>query len=372
MGYFSSSEMWGGSPYVGGSIPHEHQFIVNLSGSAILYSDLGINLLHLATNLGRVEAIPVNVTHYPLESLCAGGCAYQDDHLLPNGLQAWSPTDYLCLLQIMKRREATEYLAVLPGGKTEIRSVSPGELEQEFEKSRKAEEARKEKKAEEEHLYAIAREERREKYEKNRAESKAARRNFDPVLSYRSIVVKIEKVLGLDLDDTDEDIGVTKDGRRFRLRDENGGWVILYEEKQFLLVESDEGVLLSATIKEFISSQYQDGERFTREILYKDFRASKSRSPQKGVDKRNRWKSFCVLFPNFSRKIEKRAEKALVELLQETRDGARVLYEDNGVFHWKTAKRQKKKILSHPVATGWLFCISRKEHYHGKSKKSGR
>ncbi len=318
MGYFSSSEMFGGSPYIGKSDPQAIQFIRNLSGESVPFSQIGVQLLSLGSSSEKDEAI--------------NACVYQDDYVQRDGHVNWCPTSWLSMLQIMERRGATEYLLILPGGVTEVRTVTPDDLEEEREREQKREE---EKERKEREFQERLRKERMS-FEREERDRRESRRGLNLILPYRGISIRIEKVLGVNLDDSSQDIGVSKDGRRFRLEEKDGEWIILHEEKHFIFMESDKGISLSKMISQFISSQYQDGEEITQEVLVQDFRLSKSFSPLEGKKK---WHPFQALFPRLSQKVEKRAEEALINLFCSTEGTDRVLVEQNGVFSWQKGSK---------------------------------
>ena len=119
-------------------------------------------------------------------------------------------------------------------------------------------------------------------------------------------------------------------------------WEVMYEIRQYSPISGEDGKRdIPAIIRGFISSQFQDGEEMTKEIVG-DLLSH--------AEHRNKNGHLVEFLPVYATKIEghfkekgeyypliyKMIEDALIGLFCECEKESRFLVEDNGVFHWQT------------------------------------
>jgi hypothetical protein len=125
--------------------------------------------------------------------------------------------------------------------------------------------------------------------------------------------------------------GSSADGRKFCIGSRTGlntsrPWNIEYEVFQFHPIFDENGEIdLKSVIREFIISQYRDGDKIISKWVREDLCNSES----------NR-KRFSEIYPRISwEQIEEITEEILIDLFCETENESRVLVEESSVFSWQ-------------------------------------
>ncbi len=109
----------------------------------------------------------------------------------------------------------------------------------------------------------------------------------------------------------------------------------MYEIKKFGQILNQEGRIdIKAVVRDFILSQYRDGEEISARWIEEDLKRSESSFPIEGV--RFRYAKFGEIYPKASKRIAKVAEEVLIEIFCETENEPRMLVEENGAFCWQT------------------------------------
>lgn len=119
-------------------------------------------------------------------------------------------------------------------------------------------------------------------------------------------------------------------------------WAVLYEVRQYSIVKNVDGTRnFPQTIRNFISSQFGDGEEMTPESVAQLLAHAEHKN------KDGTYVSFEGCYStqirgghwsdkNFFDVLEGMGEEILVDLFCETENADRVLSEENGVFKWET------------------------------------
>ena len=163
--------------------------------------------------------------------------------------------------------------------------------------------------------------------------------------SYASEQVEIKRLISTyNIKSSFYGVAWSTDGRKFEVGHHAGRagvspWSIMHEIKNFYphLKRGSEGKLeldLKRVLREFIITQYRDGDEISPEYVKEDLFYAESRYPISG---RRKWETFSSLFSESFEQVKGIMEEALIELFCETEGQGRFLEEENGIYRWRRA-----------------------------------